>query len=176
MGSSADEESEKLEDNSTNAEKFMVKLIDTARDAGNVTELKRLEELQEALKHIIEDAMLGLPPKNNSKGNGGLWWEKWDRNDTAALIPFANKMIDEVHNIDPGVVQQHLDKSHKHHKKALEHYENWKSGATGAATGGASGVAGTGAAGNNTKSSAPVPSAADHKPMKKIEGEIKPKK
>jgi hypothetical protein len=173
--SSADEESEKLEDNSTNAEKFMIKLVDTARDAGNVTELKRLEELQETLKRIIEDAMLGLPPKNNSKGNGGLWWEKWDRNDTAALIPFANKMIDEVHNVDPGVVQQHLEKSHKHHKKALEHYDQWKHGATASATGAASGATGGGSESNSASSSGPA-SASDHKPFKKIEGEKKPKK
>ena len=167
--SSADEESEKLEDNSTNAEKFIMKVIETAREAGNVTELKRLEELQEAIKRITEDAMLGIAPKNNSVGKGGLWWEHWDRNNTDALVPLANKMIEEVHTKDPSVVQEHVDKSHKHHKKALEHYENWKSGGgTGAATGSASGAA-SGATG------AP-PSAADHKPMKKIEGEIKPKK
>ena len=85
-------------------------------------------------------------------------------------------MVDEVHNVDPGVVQQHLEKSHKHHKKALEHYEQWKNGGTTAATGGAAtGGAATGAAGNSTDSSGPA-SAADHKPMKKIEGEIKLKK
>jgi hypothetical protein len=81
-------------------------------------------------------------------------------------------MIEEVHTKDPSVVQEHVDKSHKHHKKALEHYENWKSGGgTGAATGSASGAA-SGASGATGAS----PSAADHKPMKKIEGEIKPKK
>ena len=119
--------------------------------------------------------MLGLPPKNNSKGNGGLWWEKWDRNDTAALIPFANKMIDEVHNVDPGVVKQHLEKSHKHHKKALEHYDQWKHGATAAATGATGASTGGASESNSTSSSGPA-SASDHKPFKKIEGEKMPKK
>merc|ERR1712167_137304 len=156
--------------NSTNAEKLMIKLIDSARESGNVTELKRLEELQQVVKRIVEDAMLGLPPKNNSKeGKGGLWWEKWDRNNTDALVPFANKMMDEVHNVDPGVVQQHLEKSTKHHKKALEHYEKWKNGATAAATGAGATAASGGAATSSSDSSGPA-SASDHKPFKKIKG------
>merc|ERR1711937_754275 len=174
--SEADEASEKLEENSTNAEKLLSGLVESARSDGNLTEVKRLEELQKTMKQVIEDAMMGLPPKNNSKGKGGHWWEHWDRNDTEKLIPFANKMIDEVHNVDPGVVQQHVEKSNQHHKKALEHYEKWKNGVTGPAATGASGATGaTGNSSNSTSSNTDGPAtAADHKPFKKIEGEKKP--
>jgi len=174
--SEADEASEKLEENSTNAEKLLSGLVESARSDGNLTEVKRLEELQKTMKQVIEDAMMGLPPKNNSKGKGGHWWEHWDRNDTEKLIPFANKMIDEVHNVDPGVVQQHVEKSNQHHKKALEHYEKWKNGGTGPAATGASGATGaTGNSSNSTSSNTDGPAtAADHKPFKKIEGEKKP--
>jgi len=172
--SEADEASEKLEDNSTNAEKLLSGLLESAREGGNLTEVKRLEELQKSMKRVIEDAMMGLPPKNNSKGKGGHWWEHWDRNDTEKLIPFANKMIDEVHTVDPGVVQQHVEKSNQHHKKALEHYEKWKNGETGPAPTGATGMTGS-ANSNSTSSNTDGPAtAADHKPFKKIEGEKKP--
>jgi hypothetical protein len=164
--SESEDNAEKLEENATSADDGLNEKIELAKSIGNSTEQNELEKKKSEVNELVEDAMLGLVPNSAAAGNDTAagWWNKWDRTNvtSTSLHKLADKMVDEVHNKDPGLVQLHVDKSEKHSQEALEHYGKWKDGDSEKSATGATGGASANASGSANTTFVP------------IKGEVKP--
>ena len=160
--SSSEDSVEKQEENATSADGELEKKMQLVKASGNETEAKAIEAKKVEIQAIVDDAMQGVRSATGAATGAGespRWWKKWNRNDTSSLHTLVDKMVDEVHNKDPGLVKINVDKSRSHKAEALDHYNDWKKGgATGSQTGATGGEA----------------EDAKVEPLKKIKGERKP--